>query len=450
MTNNNLLPTIVALATPHGQGAIHIIRVSGTKAYQIVNQITTNVVTKKNKAVQLTNIIDQSNNIIDQVLLIKFVAPHSFTGEDLIEINCHGSMFLVRTILELLVKNGASLAQAGDFSKRAFLANKLDLNQATAILALIDAKSQNQVHTAMANLDGRVSNMVSQFSDQLFHIIAECEINIDFPEVDNNHEIDDQKLRFKIKPQLTNLIVKLKQFFKQSQAQKINNYRIVIVGRANAGKSSLLNAILQSDRVIVSDVAGTTRDSVEVEHYFQGKLFSFVDTAGINDTTDQIEKMGIDRTHKEINHADLIIHLIDSTCLNHQEDEIIKQTIKNKNVLTVYSKKDLVEQPLLTNNIYISAINNDLIDLYQAMEHFFEQQKDHSASFFGLCNDLSVQHLALALSELEEGFNGLINNLPIDLILENLHLAYDYLLKITNEIEADMINKIFANFCVGK
>ncbi|MDQ0513823.1 tRNA modification GTPase [Mycoplasmoides fastidiosum] len=451
MNNLHLLPTIAALATPVGKGTLHIIRVSGSRSYEIVSKITTEEVVKTGKKdIQLTRIKDGYNQMIDQVLLIKFVAPLSFTGEDIVEINCHGNMLIVQLILELLVKNGARLAEPGEFTKRAFLSDKLDLNNATSIMALVEAKSQHEIHTAMANLDGRVSSEIKKISEDLFRIIAECEINIDYPETDNNHADDETNLRNKIEPKLKETITELQKLCKISQSKKIGNYRIAIVGRANAGKSSLMNAILQTDRVIVSDIMGTTRDSVEVEHYFQGRLVSFVDTAGINETDDVLEQLGIDRTYKEISDADLVLHLIDGTDPNHPENQRISKKLQDKKVIKVFSKKDLIKEQLDPEQIYISSKEKDLKDLYEKIEAVLNSNSIDSTQVFGLCNDDAIAKLALALSELETGHKELLEKTPIDLVVENLRSSYDTLLSITNEPDSDIINKIFANFCLGK
>lgn len=454
MNHLSNLPTIAALATPSGIGAIHIIRLSGSKAYQIINKICLNIVRKPTKnSIQLTKIIDGFYNVVDHVLLVKFKSPHSFTGEDLIEINCHGSMLIVQLILELLIKNGATIAQKGDFSKRAFLSNKIDLIQAEAILSLIHATSQNQIQVAVANLDKRLSSQIEKIIDLLFNLIAECEISIDYPEINNYHQIDDQKIKKKLINGLNEIIFYCEKILKNSNTKKIKNFRVAIIGRINAGKSSLINAIVKSDRMIVSDIPGTTRDIVEIDYYLNGRLITFVDTAGINNTSnDKIEALGINKTYQEIDQADLLIHLIDGTNLENSEDQKINSLLNLKKFIKVYSKKDLVNfSNLLLDQIYISSKNNDLDELYNAIEKHLKTDEIDSTQVLGLCSSNGIENLALALDEIKMAKANLENkNDPIDLVLENLNLSYDYLIKITDLADDDLINKIFSNFCVGK
>lgn len=445
--NKFFFPTIVALGTPCGVAALHIIRMTGSQAFDVINQVTLYPVDQEeNFKGQLNYILGPNKQVIDQVIIWKFIAPITWTGENMIEINCHGNMVIVQLIIEQLIKHGAQPAGKGEFAKRAFLNGKIDLNQAASILPLIEGKNPHQVYAAAYNLQGNLSVQIRDFQKEILQILGEIEINIDYPEEFDQGLIKEfnNQLITKTKAVLT-LMEKL---LKQSQNYKNTNWRIVLVGRTNAGKSSLLNAWLNYDRAIVSPLPGTTRDAVEVEHYFQGHLVTIVDTAGIHNSNDPLEQLAIAKSMQEIKRADLILHVIDATKLNHPEDLVIKQFIGNKLHLVVYTKKDqLTTPPPLP--LLISSQTGELQPLIEQLKGIFEQENTESSGY-GLVYQTGINDLALAVQQLQLALTGLQQQLTIDLLAEHYQNAYDHLNKILGLGEQDLATTIFDQFCVGK
>jgi tRNA modification GTPase len=296
--------TIVALATPPMNGAIHIIRISGDNAFNLVNRICSNKITRKGYEIQKTNILD-NNKIIDHVLINKFVAPKSFTGEDLVEINCHGGYYLASKIIELLIKYGCVLALPGEFTQRAYMNGKLLLHEAEAINNLINATSDRGIELANNGLNDGAINKLKKFRSDLFQLIAQVEINIDYPEFDDAPNMSIKKMNETIHS-LINFATKV-----INDSTKIipiiEGINIVIIGKPNVGKSSILNSIISKNRVIVSDTPGTTRDIITIPINLKGVTVNFLDTAGLRKTKNKIEQIGVNKTHEMMQKANLIL-----------------------------------------------------------------------------------------------------------------------------------------------
>jgi tRNA modification GTPase len=299
------MPTIVAIATAPINCAIHIIRVSGTKAYEIVNKITDTNVTKSSYTIQRANIVDKKK-FVDDVLLMKFVSPKSFTGEDLIEINCHGGIYLANKIINLLIKNGAKLALPGDFSRRAFLNKKINLNQAEAINNLINTNSDIGIAVAHQGLSPHLNKQFKQITAELFQVLGKLEVSIDYPEYDDA-KLSTNKLIIK-------KLIPLQQFLQKCidvsthSLKFLKGINLAIVGKPNVGKSSLLNALVNEDRAIISAIPGTTRDTIDASFKIDNLTFNVIDTAGIRlKTNDLIEKAGMSKTETIVKKADMII-----------------------------------------------------------------------------------------------------------------------------------------------
>ncbi|MDE6645683.1 MAG: tRNA uridine-5-carboxymethylaminomethyl(34) synthesis GTPase MnmE, partial [Malacoplasma sp.] len=347
--------TITAIATPNINSAISIIRISGPKTYEIIGGLTKKSISKKGYTFSKEFIYD-NNQIIDEVIILKFVSPKSFTGEDLIEINCHGGNLLTNKILELIIEKGARLAENGEFTKRAFLNNKLTLRQANSINNLIFAKTNSSLNLASSGIINTNNDFFLEIKETLFFLIGKIEVNIDYPEYDDLEIVTLDSFKKEIK----NIIEKISKVI--TDYKKIsylyNGINVAIIGEPNSGKSSLLNAILNKDKAIVSNIKGTTRDLINESVNVDGILLNFIDTAGIRKAKNEIEKIGIKKTLETINESDFIIFLIDSSKpINNQEKEILK-FISNKNYVIVKNKSDLgIDANPNLNGIKISALN---------------------------------------------------------------------------------------------
>jgi tRNA modification GTPase len=304
------MKTIIALATPPMNGAIHIIRISGPDTFRIVKTISKEKIIKTGYTMQKISIIDQKQ-IIDQVIINKYVAPHSFTGEDSIEINCHGGYYLANCIIKLLIAHGCTLAKPGEFSQRAFMNNKLSLIEAEAINNLINATNESAIKIANQGFNKELFERINSFRKQLFLLIGQVEVNIDYPEFDDVPKITP----IKFKQILNKLIKEMNQILIDSKRimPYVEGIKVAIIGKPNVGKSSLLNAILNRPRVIVTDIPGTTTDVISERINIDGITINFMDTAGLHASNKKIESMGIDKTHEVIQQADLILFVVDAS-----------------------------------------------------------------------------------------------------------------------------------------
>ena len=447
--------TIIALATPQGSGAIAVIRLSGAQAIEVVDKI---FFSKKN----LENLTSQSvvfgtikkeDEIVDEVLISVFRNPKSYTGEDTVEISCHGSPYIIKTILELLVQNNVRMAQPGEFTQRAFMNGKLDLAQAEAVADLIASESKASHSIALHQMRGGVSNELAALRESLINFTALIELELDFGEEDvefaNREELSSLVQNLEVKIQ--NLI----ESFNYGNAIK-NGVPVAIVGYPNAGKSSLLNLLLNEERAIVSDIAGTTRDTIEEVMTIEGIQYRFIDTAGLRQSDDTIENIGIERTKLAIKKADIIIHIYDIRDEEHAQnaispfqDEIARE---GKKLIQVANKIDLKEELYTSDTIIFlsTKTKQGLDDLKRKMAHILEVSKFENSVI--ISNLRHLESLKLAMISLQEVEQSMIQNLSGDLLSFHLRNTLRHIGDITGniDIDKDILGTIFGKFCIGK
>ena len=454
--------TICAPATAHG-GALGIIRVSGPQAVEIVNKITSaDVNTFLPKFETFTHIVDKyanfekdkiSSNIVDEVMITVFRAPHSYTGENSVEISCHGSHYILNKVLELLIQHGCRMAEPGEFTKRAYLNGKIDLSQAEAVADLIASSNKATHQLAMSQLRGGISSELSQLRDQLLKLTSLLELELDFSDHEDLEFADRSEL-LSITNKINNHITRLARSFETGQAIK-QGIPVAIVGKTNVGKSTLLNRLLHDDRAIVSDVHGTTRDTIEDTIDLQGITFRFIDTAGIRQTTDQVEKIGIERTFSAIDKARIILWVIDEEP-SIKEFNDIKQRSENKKLIVVQNKIDKVKiTPLTTVNfplITISAKQGTNISQLEQAIYQAAEIPALSDSDIIVTNARHYDALIRANEAIMRVIDGLQQQLSGDLLSEDLRQALDILSEITGGqiTPNEVLGNIFTNFCVGK
>ncbi len=440
-----MFETIVALATPPLKSALAIIRVSGDDCFDVVSKCFSKDIRGIKERTLLTGEIINDNIVIDQVVVAVYKGPKSFTGENLVEIICHGSMLIANQIIECLIKNGARLATNGEYSSRAFLHGKIDLIQAESINDVINATTKESKQLSMQSLKGEVSKLVNPIKKMIADLIALIEVNIDFPEYEDI-EIANKALIVESIDKINESIEKL---IKDGQKAKIikDGIKVAIVGKPNVGKSSLLNALTGEEKAIVTDIAGTTRDIVEGEINLKGVVLHLLDTAGIRDVDDKVESIGVQRAKKSIEEAELIIVVLDaSNELSEQDYEILELT-KDRNRIVVYNKGDIKEG---NEGITISALNKDIEPLVKEIyrvigldEQSFKQPALNNTRQLGL---LEKTHEAL-LKAKEDA----LNDLTVDLISISLMEGYNAILEILGEAnQTDLSKEIFSRFCVGK
>ena len=447
--------TIIALATPQGSGAIAVIRLSGTQAIEVVDKI---FFSKKN----LENLTSQSivfgtikkeDEIVDEVLISVFRNPKSYTGEDTVEISCHGSPYIIKTILELLVQNNVRMAQPGEFTQRAFMNGKLDLAQAEAVADLIASESKASHSIALHQMRGGVSNELATLRESLINFTALIELELDFGEEDvefaNREELSSLVQNLEVKIQ--NLI----ESFNYGNAIK-NGVPVAIVGYPNAGKSSLLNLLLNEERAIVSDIAGTTRDTIEEVLTIEGIQYRFIDTAGLRQSDDIIENIGIERTKLAMTKADIIIHIYDirdeehgQNAISPFQDEIARE---GKKLIQVANKIDLKEELYTSDTIIFlsTKTKQGLDDLKRKMAHILEVSKFENSVI--ISNLRHLESLKLAMISLQEVEQSMIQNLSGDLLSFHLRNTLRHIGDITGniDIDKDILGTIFGKFCIGK
>lgn len=460
-------PTICAISSGQHQAAIALIRISGEEALRMCDTFFV----AANKAVTLSTMqpnsikfgrIFQQNELIDEVLVSVFKAPHSFTGEDMVEIACHGSSFIQQQILQLLIQQGCQLAQPGEFTRRAFLNGKMDLSQAEAVADLIAAQSASSHRVAMNQMRGGFSKELAVLRDKLLEFTALIELELDFSEEDV--EFADRSSLMALATIIQTKLASLARSFEVGNVIK-NGIPVAIVGETNAGKSTLLNLLLNEEKAIVSDIHGTTRDVIEDVVSIQGITYRFIDTAGIRDTQDAIEKMGIKRTYQQIEQASIILWVIDSTQVNEHIDWMAERIVsrsEGKKLILVFNKLDKINEEecrvleLLFENItaerlFISAAKHQHID---ALLHHL-----HQAAAIPSIGDQDViitnmrhfQALTQALSAIERVQTGLSTGISGDFVSQDIRECLHYLGEITGQISNDeVLGAIFSRFCIGK
>ena len=445
--------TIAAIATSLGVGAISIIRVSGPKSIKIVN----NIFKGKDLTEQQTHTITyghiiEADKIIDEVLVSIMRAPKSFTTEDTVEINCHGGISTTNKVLELLLNNGCRLAEPGEFTKRAFLNGRIDLIEAEGVMDLINSKTEKARNLAINQLSGTSSELIKKLRKKIVEILANIEVNIDYPEYDDIAVLSTQI----IKPQITNIIKELKEIINHSENTKIikEGIDVLILGRPNVGKSSLLNRLLEEDKAIVTDIEGTTRDIVEGKINLDGIILNIIDTAGIRQTEDVVEKIGVEKSLSLIDKADLVLFLLNNNEDITLEDKNIIDQLKNKNHIIVINKCDLTKKLNLNDNdcVYISAKENiGTDDLKNKIKELYNLEKIETEDLSYLSSARSISLLKQAMQALKNADKGIDDNYPIDMVEIDIKDSWNILGEIIGETyEEELIDQLFSQFCLGK
>ena len=437
-----MFETIVALATPAAKSALAIIRMSGDDCFKIASNVFTKDLTgEKEKGIHYGFIMDGDKKI-DQVVLLVYVAPHSFTGENSIEIISHGSMLIVNQIIALLLKNGARMATNGEFSSRAFLNGKIDLVQAEAINDMINATTAEAKDLSMVSLTGETSKTFKPIKEMIGEILAHIEVNIDYPEYEDIEVTSKEEILQKCGEILANI----EKLIKEGEKNRIyhEGVKIAIVGKPNVGKSSLLNALIKEDKAIVTSIAGTTRDIVEGDFNLLGVPVHLFDTAGIRDSKDVIEQIGINKAKKAVENADLVLFVVDETGF----DNDLYALIKNQKHIIVNNKADLISVKK-DNSLYISAKNNDVSALLNKIKEELNIGEVVIKPTFNNVRQLGTLkqidfYLKNAIKDTKE-------NQPIDLISVSIMSAYNCALDLLGENNKnDLTDEIFSRFCVGK
>lgn len=450
--------TICAIATSQGVGAIAIIRVSGDNAINIVNKIFKgkDLTKVKSHTINYGHIMDKDQEI-DEVLVSVMKAPKTFTAEDTVEINTHGGISPTNKTLELLLENGCRLAEPGEFTKRAFLNGRIDLLEAEAVMDMINSKTEKQRKMAINQIGGKVSDLINSLRSDMVQIISNINVNIDYPEYDDVDIITDNILI----PKITNLKQRIEKILKESINGKIikDGIKTSIIGRPNVGKSSLLNALLEEDKAIVTDIAGTTRDIVEGQVVINGIILNMIDTAGIRETEDLVESIGVEKSKKMIDQSDLILLMLNN---NEQLTDDIKEIfekIKDKNYIVIINKidlekkldinsldidKDKIIKLSITENKGLEELKNKIIELFN-IEAIETQDPTY------LNNSRSISILKNCLSAINDVEEGLKNNMPIDMIELDIKNIWQELGKINGtSYEEELLDEMFSRFCLGK
>lgn len=444
--------TIAAISTALGVGAISIIRVSGSESIEIVDKIFDKDLKKvKTHTIHYGHIIEDKE-IIDEVLISVMRSPKTFTTEDVVEINCHGGISATNKVLELLLVNGCRLAEPGEFTKRAFLNGRIDLIEADGIMNLIDAKSETSRKMSISQLTGNVSNNIKNIRNSLIDIISNIEVNIDYPEYEDVEVLTNNK----IKPEIEKIKAEILKTITKSNTGKIikEGINIGIIGRPNVGKSSLLNLLLEEEKAIVTDIEGTTRDTVEGKIILNGIVCNFIDTAGIRETENVVEKIGVSKSLEIINSSDLIILILNNNEELTAEDKKLLDIIKNKNHIIVINKIDLEKKlPVISEStINISAKEQKGIEaLKQKIIEIYNLDKIETDDMTYLCNARSISLLNRAYEEINTSLHQIEESLPIDLVEISLRESWLLLGEIIGETYTDeLIDSMFERFCLGK
>ena len=445
--------TIAAISTAQGIGAISIIRVSGPKAFEIVSKIFSNknFLEAPSHTIHYGYIVDNGKKI-DEVLVSKMNGPKTFTCEDVAEINAHGGITTTNEILELVLVNGARLAEPGEFTKRAFLNGRIDLTEAEGIMDLINSKTDKAREMALNQVSGEVSNLIRDLRNDLAGIISNIEVNIDYPEYEDTPVMTNNK----VKNSLNSLEKKINNILEKSNEGEIikNGIKTVIAGKPNVGKSSLLNRLLGEDRAIVTDVQGTTRDSIEASLVIDNIVLNLIDTAGIRDTSDTVESIGVSKSLSLIDQADLVLFVLNYNEEMTADERMILEKIRDKNQIIIVNKTDLekkLDTSVLDNPIYISIKDDKNIDeIKDRIKELFNLEKIETGDLTYLTSARSKAILRQVLDSVSDVREG-IDNYPIDIVEIDLKKIWNLLGDIIGEnYSEELLDELFSRFCVGK
>lgn len=456
--------TIAAISTPPGEGGIGIVRLSGDEALEIAE----NVYRQGNKrlsdqpshTIHYGNLFNpKTDEKIDEVMVTIMKAPKTYTREDIVEINTHGGVLVTNKVLQTVLAAGARLAEPGEFTKRAFLNGRIDLSQAEAVMDVIRAKTDSAMHNAISQLDGNLSNLISDIRQEILNTLAQVEVNIDYPEYDDVEEMTSKLMQEKaaeVKKQVEGIL-------ETAQQGKIlrDGLATAIIGRPNVGKSSLLNAFARSEKAIVTDIAGTTRDVIEEFVNVKGVPLKLIDTAGIRETEDVVEAIGVTRSKKAIEEAELVLLVFDQSQKLTDEDFEMMDLTENKERIIILNKMDLVQElnvdkllekvdPKSVISVSV-ATNTGINDVEQAIVDLFFQGKTGEKDATYISNIRHISLLEQAVDALQEVINGIEFGMPVDLVQIDLTRAWDALGEVTGEsVQDELITQLFSQFCLGK
>ncbi|MBQ9824320.1 MAG: tRNA uridine-5-carboxymethylaminomethyl(34) synthesis GTPase MnmE [Solobacterium sp.] len=437
--------TIAAIATADAMGAVSMIRISGDEALDAIGKLTHKDFSKaEGYTIHYATVYDGTEPV-DEVLVSVFKAPKSYTGEDVIEVGCHGGVYITRRILALIYGTGVRPARRGEFTERAFLNGKMDLSQAEAVNDLIKAKDETNARSAVHSLKGSVTRLIEPLEEELTQIIANIEVNIDYPEYDDVRQLTDEE----ILPSSLKWLKDIHEIIETAQKAHIAREGIdtVILGRPNVGKSSLLNALLEEDKAIVTEIAGTTRDLVEGTVRIGGITLNLIDTAGIRESEDRVEQIGIQRSIDAMNKAQLIILVLDASQELNEEDQKLLEMTEGRQRIVVYNKNDSADKEY---DLSISALNHDIAPLIEAIREKYETEL-YAASQDTLNNERQIGLAIQAESAMKDAVSALEAGMELDLVTLDLQKSWHAIREITGKSgRDDLLDEIFSRFCLGK
>ena len=448
--------TIAAISTALGVGAISIIRVSGKDSIPIVNKIFKgkDLTQVSSHTIHYGHIID-NEEIVDEVLVSVMRAPKTFTVEDVVEVNCHGGIATTQKVLELLLTHGCRQADAGEFTKRAFLNGRIDLTQAEGIMDLIEAKTESSRALAMSQVDGKVSNLIKNLRQEILEVLANIEVNIDYPEYEDIEEFTNDQLF----PMIGHVKQSILNILNESENGKLirDGIQTSIIGKPNVGKSSLLNALLNESKAIVTDIEGTTRDIVEGTIRLDGIILNMIDTAGIRKTDDLVESIGVEKSRQLMNESDLVLFVLNNNEPMNEEEKMILKELESKNHIVVVNKIDLeshLDPKDLEGHIVVSMSaleQKGIEELKEQMKKIFSLEKIETKDMTYLTSARSIALLRQALQSLEDLEQGLKAGYPMDILEIDLKKIWNDLGQIIGETyEEELIDQLFSQFCLGK
>jgi tRNA modification GTPase len=457
--------TIAAISTPMGEGAIAIVRLSGNEAINIVDKVFKSPSQKKLRdvpthTIHYGNIIDpESGQMVEEVMVSVMRAPKTFTREDVVEINCHGGLVTVNRVLQLVLTNGARLAEPGEFTKRAFLNGRIDLSQAEAVMDLIRAKTDRAMNMALGQMEGRLSKLIKRLRQEILETLAHVEVNIDYPEYDDVEEMTHQMLVEKAQ-YVHKEIEKLLQTSQQGKILR-EGLSTVIIGRPNVGKSSLLNSLVHENKAIVTDIPGTTRDVIEEYVNVRGVPLRLVDTAGIRETEDIVERIGVERSRQVLKEADLILLVLNYNEQLSKEDEQLLEAVKGMDYIVIVNKTDLPQKinleqvkklakdrPIITTSL---KEEKGIDDLEEAISSLFFEGNVQSGDLTYVSNTRHISLLTQAKKAIEDALDGIKQGVPIDIVQIDLTRSWELLGEIIGDaVHESLIDQLFSQFCLGK
>ena len=443
--------TIAAISTAMTNSGIGIVRLSGEDAFSIIDKIYKGKSPKllseqKSHTIHYGYILDDDKEVVDEVLVSVFHGPKTYTTEDIVEINCHGGVYITRKILSLVLSHGATMAKPGEFTQRAFYHGRIDLSQAEAVEDMIEASNDTASHMAIQGIQGSVKKLLEPLIEDILNIIAQIEVNIDYPEYEDVEQLTTEELL----PMTKQWLTKLDKILSRAQCGQLAKKGIdtVLIGRPNVGKSSLLNALLEEDKAIVTDIAGTTRDLVEGQIHIGPAQFNLIDTAGLRKSSDAIEQIGIEKAQEKLAQAQLVLLILDGSQPLTKEDEDLLEQTKDKNRLIIYNKKD-VKSEKHPDGIWISAQNKEIDALLEAMKDLYQQDVLTEQPL--LSNERQIGLLNQAKQDMLQAKEAMEQGVEPDLVEIDIQAAHDHLKEILGEVHReDLLDTLFSKFCLGK